>query len=200
MKNLKNQIIEALGPLVPLSMLAGAIYGLTHLVTPKLPETTYDLPTDKGLVEAVFEARLQNKKNEYPISWYLVDSDGDGEHDQLVTPHRNNYYGTKGPVYSKENFSFEGKDIFESAKKLAKYKEEFSRIEGFEEVPYWFCKIDDFNNDSIADKISWPRLPSERAPSIGGCKGSPYVLPKSLQAKADSALALEMKIQDYLHK
>ncbi|RJQ16942.1 hypothetical protein C4573_02675 [Candidatus Woesearchaeota archaeon] len=119
----------------------------------------------------------------YRVSWYVVDSDGDGTRDRLDAP-RHIIYDPRAKG------SLEGDSAFAAACQVRELKNEFSAYAGAHQEFYWLCSVKDTNNDGYADEISWPRM-REEMPVY-----SP--IPVALQAKADSALKLEEQIQKFI--
>lgn len=114
--------------------------------------------------------------------------------DKLITPHRNDYYGTNGPIYVKSSGDPDGEIALDFANKVILYKREFSEMTGNEQIPHTYCRVDDFDNDGHADRISWPRV--ERMPVI-----QVGLLSKDLKEKADRTVMYENFIIDYIrHK
>lgn len=125
--------------------------------------------------------------------WDAADTNKDGTLDELTTPHRNNLYGTNGPVYIRGHGDLEGEIALEYAKLVIDYKKDFSKIDGTQESFYWGCKVDDFNGDGKADMISWPNI-----------KGKSNIhrefFPEGITEKADRVLAFENYIRAYINK
>lgn len=179
------------------------VLGLPFLLDSLREVPSYHSPlSNQEILQALHEPILPEKTLKH-VQWYVVDLNGDGEYDQLITPHRNDYYGFRGPIYSKKDTSPKGKEMFENAKELVRHKEEFSKLGVSEGIPYWLCRIDDYNGDSIVDKISWPRIFEKAKPLCVFSSAPdffPFFYPDSLQKKANRALSLEMKIQNYISK
>ncbi len=57
---------------------------------------------------------------------------------------------------------------------------------------YWLCRVDDFDEDGSADKISWPRM-GDKMPVYE----KPF--PKGIQEKADEVVLFETYILDHLN-
>ncbi len=127
-------------------------------------------------------------------NWDVVDTDGDGTFDQLITPHRNSYYGTKGPVYTRGGRDFAGEVALGFSKAVITYKNEFSKMISNDETVYWLCRVDDFNEDGLADRISWPRM-GDRMPIFERSS-----FPERIKEKADDVVIYENYILDYLTK
>lgn len=182
MKNLRRKIKETwiTRPLVVLT-LGGMVY--LGLQKPKQETNISNTKT---------EIKPWKPKDISEICWDVIDTNGDGSYDELVTPHRNSLYGTKGPIYKKGDLDplGKGEKALEAAKKLIQYKNDFSKIAGSDKTFYWQCRADDFNKDGIADKISWPRrnnMPVYEAP-----------FSKEVQEKANKVVELENYIFDYI--
>jgi hypothetical protein len=131
---------------------------------------------------------IENKAEQYSSMW-------DIDSNQLITPHRNNYYGTKsnvnGPVYTFGKGDVYGDVAIKAGKDIISYKNNFSKMSGSDKTFYWLCRVDDFNKDGVADQISWPRK-GENMPIYN----APF--PKDIQEKANKVLFLEDYIQDYI--
>lgn len=142
--------------------------------------------------------KVVNNIPQNSIDWNVVDVNYDGFPDELITPHRNSWYGTKGPVYSSLDSmnmnqpTEEGNYILFAAHKVITYKNAFSKMAGSDKEFYWLCRVDDLNNDGVADKISWPRM-GDKMPGYE----QPF-LSKDVQYKANQVLLLENQIQTYI--
>ena len=66
---------------------------------------------------------------------------------------------------------------------------------GLDESSYILCRVDDFNGDGIADRISWPRLSDRMNIPI---YQQPF--PKEIQEKASEVVIRENFILDYISR
>lgn len=185
MKNLGKIIRRNLGIVIALAINLAFAGGLIYLVSQNQKQET-------NTINAKIETKPYQPKNIHEICWNVIDTNKDGSYDELVTPHRNSLYGTKGPIYKKGGLDplGKGEKALEAAKELIQYKNDFSKIAGSDKTFYWQCRVDDFNKDGIADKISWPRrnnMPVYETP-----------FSKEIQEKADKVIELESYIFDYI--
>lgn len=111
---------------------------------------------------------------------------------QLITPHRNDYYGTNGPVYVHGEGDVAGETALDLAKWVIEYKNEFSKMAGDNGEFPSYCRVDDLNEDGHADRISWPRL--ERMPVFE----RPFT--KDMNDMADKVVAYDNYIVDYIRR
>lgn len=178
MKKIIKNVIEVVIPGFAAFVLTGVLFGLAYLATPKRES----IQGDEGhLVEKSVE-------NLNPVCWYVVSEDG--INDALVTPHRNSNYGSKGPVYTGGQGNLEGERILSLAKEVIDYKNDFSKRAGFDKEFYWNCRVDDFDEDGVADRVSWPRLNNMPV----------YEKPFSseMKSKANKIISLEKSVLDYI--
>ncbi|MDA3836241.1 MAG: hypothetical protein PF542_01325 [Nanoarchaeota archaeon] len=183
MKKIIENIMETVIPGVAAVCLTGSLFGLAYLASPKV-----EVEPEKQVAQYVPKTRAEKLNS---TCWYLYEKDEKGNPDVIVTPHRNNYYGTKGPIYVSGQGDLEGKKIFDLAKDLIDYKNDLSKVAGSEQKFPWLCRVDDFDGDSIADKISWPRM-GENMPV--------YEKPFSseIQKKANKVVLLENQVLAYV--
>jgi len=128
------------------------------------------------------------------ISWGVVDTNVDGKFDELITPHRNRSYGTNTPVYVRGGKELAGEVALDFANEVVRYKNDFAKMAGIDKTIYWLCRVDDFNGDGEADRISWPRM---------GDKMFVFekpLFPKGIQEKADKVVLMENYIMDYVER
>lgn len=176
MDKILKRIIEPIPVVALLTFL-----GWMHFSTPPKKEVEYKLATQEALTRTKEPLSRAEKLNQ--IAWYVIDSNGDGCLDQLRRP--------RTPIYTSGQGDSEGECALDAAKELVGYKNDFSRMTDKEGEFPWLCRVDDFDEDGSADRISWPRL-GDRMPVFE----KPF--PKGVQKKADMVVFLENHVLDYV--
>lgn len=184
---------------VALTMIAGVYVGasilhMTAAIYAKMAEKKeanylLDRASVSQLSEKAYPSRSEKLDS---TNWDVNDKDGNGTIDELITPHRNSYYGDKGSVYTRGNKDLEGEVALDFANLVIAHKKDLAKMAGNKEAPYWFCRVDDFDGDGNADKISWPRL-----------EGMPvYEAPftQEMYEKSSKIVAYEDYVLNYIRK